>query len=185
MHQVCECHRFGCEQVGPGVAGTYPTFIVQQAPKRLQETARPVVVKFFGPLFDGAASFLVERDMGRWIEEQSLAIPSPAILAEGRLDDDWQYLVFEHIEWVSIGRPGRRSATQIGAWWPARSVIISINCIPLQPVLRSGCLIQSSLTKRHIQASYSGSMITASPTTRNGRISLNICLTSWRTLFYR
>jgi hypothetical protein len=124
VHQVCECHGFGCEQVGPGVAGTYPTFIVQQALVRQQEIARPVVVKFFGPLFDGAASFLVERDMGRWIEEQSLSIPSPAILAEGRLDDDWQYLVFDHIEGVSIGQIRERItyedcclvASQIGTY---------------------------------------------------------------------
>ena len=104
VEQVCQFHRFDCRQVKPGVAGTFPTFIVQQAPDRSQETTRSVVVKFFGPLFDGRTSFLVERDMGRWIEKQSLCLSSPVILAEGRLDDEWQYLIFEHVNGESIGQ---------------------------------------------------------------------------------
>ncbi len=49
-------------------------------------------------------SFHVERDLGIWLEKQSLPIRSPRILSEGQLDPDWQYLIFEHIPGVSIGQ---------------------------------------------------------------------------------
>ena len=104
MRQVCEFHGFGCAKVSPGVPGTFPTFIVDLIPDAGQQSLKFVVVKFFGPLFDGAGSFRIERDMGYWIEKQSLSIPSPIILAEGRLNNDWQYLIFEHINGVSIGQ---------------------------------------------------------------------------------
>jgi len=104
VRQVCEYHGFNCGKVIPGVPGTFPTFIVELIPDERQQSFQFVVVKFFGPLFDGASSFRIERDMGHWIEKQSLTIPSPVILAEGRLNEDWQYLIFEHINGVSIGQ---------------------------------------------------------------------------------
>ena len=102
--RVCEYLGFGYEKVCPGVPGTFPTFIVELIPRGDHQPHKSVVVKFFGPLFDGAGSFRIERDMGHWIEKQSLSIPSPIIMAEGRLNNDWQYLIFEHVNGVSIGQ---------------------------------------------------------------------------------
>ena len=104
MRQVCEYHGFACANVSPGVPGTFPTFIVELIPDGGSQSLQFVVVKFFGPLFDGAGSFRIERDMGLWLEKEPLPIPSPVILAEGRLNNNWQYLIFEHINGVSIGQ---------------------------------------------------------------------------------
>jgi hypothetical protein len=102
--QVCATHGFNGTQIDPGVPGTFPTFIVDAIEKNTPQTSQMLVVKFFGPLFDGSGSFNVERDIGRWLETQSMPILSPKILAEGRLDKDWQYLIFEHIAGVSIAQ---------------------------------------------------------------------------------
>jgi hygromycin-B 7''-O-kinase len=104
VRQVCDGPEFDCYTIRPGVPGTYPTFMVELKSKRFQQPREWVVVKFFGPLFDGVGSFRIERDMGRWLEAQSLPIPSPAILAEGQLNQDWQYVIFEHVAGVSIGQ---------------------------------------------------------------------------------
>jgi hypothetical protein len=104
VRQACALHGFGCDKVYPGVAGTYPTFIAALTSKGLNQPPQSVVLKFFGPLFGGTVSFRIERDMGRWLEAQSLPIPSPGILAEGQLDQDWQYLIFEHVDGESIGQ---------------------------------------------------------------------------------
>jgi Ser/Thr protein kinase RdoA (MazF antagonist) len=104
VRQVCEEHGFGSKKVYPGVPGTFPTFIVELIPRDDHQPLRSVVVKFFGPLFDGEGSFRIERDMGLWLKKEPLPIPSPVILAEGRLDNHWQYLIFEHINGVSIGQ---------------------------------------------------------------------------------
>jgi hypothetical protein len=104
VRQVCADHGFEGEKVTPGVPGTFPTFIVDLIPKGGHQPLRSVVVKFFGPLFDGTSSFQIERDMGLWLEKNPLLIPSPVILAEGRLSNQWQYLIFEHIHGVSIGQ---------------------------------------------------------------------------------
>lgn len=102
--QVCQRHGFGCRTLSPGLPGTFPTFIVELDPEGFQRPFESVVVKFFGPLFNGGDSFRIERDVGYWLEQQTLAIPSPAILAEGQLDADWCYLIFEHVHGVSIGQ---------------------------------------------------------------------------------
>jgi hypothetical protein len=104
VSRVCLQHGFACRNVQPGVPGTYPTFIVELDPARSQPSVRSVVVKFFGPLFNGADSFRVERALGHWLEQQSLPVRSPAILSEGELDPDWCYLIFEHIPGVPIGQ---------------------------------------------------------------------------------
>jgi hypothetical protein len=85
---VCRRHGLGCEQIIPGLAGTYPTFIVECDHRDGHLSSRSVVVKFFGPLFDGVNSYVVERTIGQWLRQQSLTVRSPAILAEGQLNDD-------------------------------------------------------------------------------------------------
>jgi hypothetical protein len=101
--EVCKDHGFSCAKVSPGVPGTFPTFIVELIPRVDRPPIQFVVVKFFGPLFDGPGSFRIEREIGFWLEKDPLHIPSPVVLAEGRLDNNWQYLIFEYVEGVSIG----------------------------------------------------------------------------------
>jgi hypothetical protein len=100
---VCNRHGFGCERVIPGLPGSFPTFIVGLDAQDGKQTHQSVVVKFFGSLFDGADSFRIERCCGYWWRQHSMPIPSPGILAEGQLDPDWYYLIFEHVPGVSIG----------------------------------------------------------------------------------
>jgi Ser/Thr protein kinase RdoA (MazF antagonist) len=83
--------------VRAGLAGTFPTFVIDER----------YVVKFFGRLFDGRASFAVERAVGRLLASET-AIPAPALLCSGQLwpnDSDWPwpYLVYEFVPGVSIG----------------------------------------------------------------------------------
>jgi hypothetical protein len=104
VRRVCEQHGFNRRKVYPGVPGTFPTFIVELIPDGGQQSLQSVVVKFFGPLFDGAGSFQIERDLGLWLDKEPLPIPSPVILAEGRLNADWQYLIFERVHGVSIAQ---------------------------------------------------------------------------------
>lgn len=103
VRQVCIWQGFKCNKILPGVPGTYPTFIIEldDVP---DHSLGAIVVKFFGSLFDGAGSFEIERDIGYWLEKKSLPIPSPGILADGSLDENWQYLIFEHINGISIGQ---------------------------------------------------------------------------------
>jgi hypothetical protein len=120
------CHRLGlaCERVTSGLPGSFPTFIASLAPG----SAWPnVVVKFFGPLFDGHACFLVELGMGNYLRGNPLPIASPAILMHGWLDDDWGYLVFEHVPGMSLGEARQllsaealhRLARQLGGYMRA------------------------------------------------------------------
>jgi hypothetical protein len=102
VHQVCRRHRLGCNRVIPGVPGTFPTFLVELQARLDQEPSRMVVVKFFGPLFDGPRSFHIEREMGKWLSQQSLPICSPDVLAQGQLNPTWSYLIFEGVQGVSI-----------------------------------------------------------------------------------
>ena len=103
MRDVCQKHGFACKQVIPGVPGTFPTFVAETDMDADQKLFS-VVVKFFGPLFNGAGSFHIERELGQWLGIHPLPIPSPAILAEGQLDHDWWYLIFERVAGVSIGQ---------------------------------------------------------------------------------
>jgi len=103
IRRVAECHGFGCQRILPGLPGTYPTFIVEHS-QSAKQTPAAIVVKFFGPLFEGTTSFQMERAMGHFTTQHNLNIHTPAILAEGRLSADWCYLVFEHIRGVSIGQ---------------------------------------------------------------------------------
>ena len=106
------CQRLGlvCKQVLPSLLGSYPTFILTLASESAYEK---VVMKFFGPLYDGHASWQVERLLGHFLAKHPLPIPSPAILFEGRLDADWRFLVFEYIPGVSIGQIRQQLSQQV------------------------------------------------------------------------
>lgn len=98
VQTVCRRHDgLTGREVRPGLAGTYPTFIVDDR----------WVVKFYGRLFDGALGFETERDVGALLASTP-EIPAPAILASGDLCPGssawpWPYLIFEFIPGVSIG----------------------------------------------------------------------------------
>jgi hypothetical protein len=86
-----------------GAVGTFPTFIV----------ANRWVVKFFGQLFNGSASYEIERWVNQTITEnkdftKDSGIQSPELLAWGTLEDlganwSWPYLVFEYLPGTRIG----------------------------------------------------------------------------------
>ncbi len=114
VYQVSKQHGFGCKRVIPGLPGSFPTFIVELAAEAVQPQFGSIVVKFFGPLFDGADSFRFEQSMEHFLAQQSLMVRSPSILASGRLALEWWYLVFEHIPGVSIGQLKQQLSTD--AW---------------------------------------------------------------------
>jgi aminoglycoside phosphotransferase (APT) family kinase protein len=104
LRKVCDRHRFRCGKVSSGVPGSFPTFIVEMEGGHGPRACDAVVVKFFGPLYGGLSSFSMERELGRWIDLQSLPIASPGILAEGQLNHDWYYLIFEYVAGMSLGQ---------------------------------------------------------------------------------
>jgi hypothetical protein len=114
VRHVCLQHGLGYLHIDPGVPGTFPTFMVELDPDSSQTPYQSVVVKFFGPLFDGAGSFGFEKELGHWLSRNSLPIRSPAILAVGQLAPSWSYLIFEGIPGVSIGRV--RTQLSESAW---------------------------------------------------------------------
>ncbi len=101
---VCTQHGLEYLRLNPCLPGSFPTFKVELHVRGDQKSASSLVVKFFGPLFDGLMSFEVERDLGSWLSQESLPIPSPHILAEGQLDKTWRYLFFEYVPGDSIGQ---------------------------------------------------------------------------------
>jgi hypothetical protein len=98
VRQVCAQHfNNSPAQVRPGLAGSFPTFIVDER----------WVVKFFGRLFEGERDYETEVTAGRLLAADPL-IPVPAILASGSLFSEgdgwpWPYLVFQYIPGVSFG----------------------------------------------------------------------------------
>ncbi len=112
VRQVCRSHGFSPRNVTKGLPGTYPTFITELDDVALHQPAGHVVVKFFGPPFEGAEAFRVERALGDWLIGRSLPIRSPIILAAGELIPQWQYLIFEHISGMSIGQLRHRLARE-------------------------------------------------------------------------
>lgn len=104
VRSICELHSFACKSVKAGIAGSFPTFMVELDDGGIQNDAGMIVVKFFGALYEGAASFGVELAIGHYLAGISLPIRSPEILASGKLPRGWQYLIFEGIPGVSIGQ---------------------------------------------------------------------------------
>jgi aminoglycoside phosphotransferase len=100
--EVCRRHEFSsadikCGKLRAGLAGTYPTFIVDDR----------WVVKFFGRLYEGELAFETEQQAHRLLAGDC-TIPAPALIASGLLfgndaDWNWPYLIFEYIPGVSIG----------------------------------------------------------------------------------
>ncbi|MBN2386892.1 MAG: aminoglycoside phosphotransferase family protein [Anaerolineales bacterium] len=92
VERVCQGHGWTCERVRPGLAGTFPTFIVDEQR----------VVKFFGPRFDGETCWRVEVEAAGLVEG-SATIPIAPVRAAGPLGPGWQYLVMDCVPGLSIG----------------------------------------------------------------------------------
>ena len=85
-----------------GLAGTYPTFIVDDA----------LVVKFYGEQFRGEPTHAAELAVAMSRPEER-GIPAPRMVAHGSLYEGssgwpWPYVVFEFVEGVSIGEAHER-----------------------------------------------------------------------------
>lgn len=94
------------EPVRVGLAGTCPTFIVGDC----------WVIKLFGELFDGEASFQTELAVNRLLAGTG-EWPVPALLASGNLDPagaswPWPYLVFAYLPFASYGEQSTRVHAQ-------------------------------------------------------------------------
>jgi hygromycin-B 7''-O-kinase len=97
-HVQAVCRRHGllpCQQVRAGLAGTFPTFIVEDR----------WVVKFFGRLFGGALAYETELQVNRLLPPD-LAVRVAPLLFSGSLVGDeqpWSYLIFAYLPGTSIG----------------------------------------------------------------------------------
>jgi Ser/Thr protein kinase RdoA (MazF antagonist) len=84
------------DEIKPGVAGTFPTFIVDDK----------LVVKFFGLPFNGHQSYQVERTAAEIMRHHPV-FPTAELVAWGNLKpanlERWFYLVFQYL-------PGKRFA---------------------------------------------------------------------------
>jgi len=97
VRQVCAAHGLACGRVRAGLAGTYPTFLVDER----------WVVKFFGRLFDGAVAFTAELAAHQLLAQDS-TIPAARLVALGQLFKQvdrwaWPYLIFAFVPGLSMG----------------------------------------------------------------------------------
>jgi hypothetical protein len=100
IRDVCRKQGYSCDNIRPGVAGTYPTFIVDEK----------WVIKFFGRLFSGYDSFRIERRLGEILARQK-QIPAARVLETGGFEDNavtWYYLVFNYVDGRSIGEDSHK-----------------------------------------------------------------------------
>ncbi len=98
LQTICQRHQLlPYDSIRSGLAGTFPTFIVNER----------WVIKLFGYLFGGEKSFLVEGQANKLIATES-AIPAPRLLGTGSLFENsthwsWPYLLFPFVPGISIG----------------------------------------------------------------------------------
>lgn len=117
VERICRERDWSCNLVRTGVAGTFPTFIVDEQR----------VVKFFGRLFDGERCWRVEQEAAHLLLDNP-AVPAARLMASGVLEKEpgWMYLVFEYVPGVSIGEVYTRIPFEeklsfvcwLGAWLP-------------------------------------------------------------------
>jgi hygromycin-B 7''-O-kinase len=104
-------HDLGCEAIRPGLAGTFPTFIVDE--RR--------VVKFFGPLFEGETCWQVEAEAAALMVGLP-ELPVARLLACGMLEEmsGWHYLIFACVPGFSLGevseQVGSESRLALAGW---------------------------------------------------------------------
>jgi hygromycin-B 7''-O-kinase len=102
VRAVCKANSLSCHKVRPGLAGTFPTFIIDDL----------WVIKFFGRIFRGGQTFEVEREAAR-LTSPAVGIPTAKLLASGNLfskdaEWPWPYLIFKFIPGESFGEVSDR-----------------------------------------------------------------------------
>jgi len=141
VRSVCQKHNLApANTVRPGLAGTCPTFVVDER----------WVVKFFGRLFDGGTSFAVER-LCASLAQAYQPFPIPELLAWGELLPDepwrWPYLIFEFIPGKSLGEvlpQMSQSTRQAIAGWLGEAVR-NLHDIPLDSLAQEILPAQDSI----------------------------------------
>jgi hygromycin-B 7''-O-kinase len=129
VRQACQASGQACRHILSGTPGTFPTFIVDNQ----------VVVKFYGPLFNGARCLDAERACARLLSDHAV-LPAAALLAKGYLHPpgvawDWPYLIFEYLEGHSIAADFAslafaqklEIARRLGGW------VRALHSLPLPP----------------------------------------------------
>lgn len=94
---VLSRHHLAARTVEAPLVGTFPTFLVGD-----------VVVKMFGPSFDGPAAHAAEHGMHLLLSAHP-DIPAPALVAAGHLFDEdprWPYLVTARLPGVALREVG-------------------------------------------------------------------------------
>jgi hygromycin-B 7''-O-kinase len=99
VQTVCRRHALiPCQQVRAGLAGSFPTFIVEDR----------WVVKFFGRLLDGKLDYEAELQVNRLLPpDLAIHVPSllySGVLCEGESTWSWSYLIYEYLPGISIGQ---------------------------------------------------------------------------------
>lgn len=116
--------------VAPGVAGTFPVFIVQ----------RRWVIKFFGQWFDGFHSWRVEKSVAQWLQQHPV-LPIPRLLAQGALGGGagWRYLIFEYIPGRRIGDclPQLSTEAKLAFACQLGAQVRALHQIPIPPALKA------------------------------------------------
>jgi hygromycin-B 7''-O-kinase len=113
VQHVCNKHGFTVRHIQPGLPGTYPTYIATVNAPDISQGVPNLVVKFFGPLFDGAVAFNIEKAVANTLAQHRLPFHIPEILAQGQLIKGWNYLSFEHIPGVSFSQARKQLSTRV------------------------------------------------------------------------
>jgi len=142
IRQVCARHAFPCRSIRPGLAGSFPTFIVDEK----------LVVKFFGRRFDGPNGWRVEQEAAG-LAARLPALPAARLLAAGPLAEapSWSYLVFNCLPGASFGdvraRIPRQDRLALAAW--LGKTLRALHAVRLPP---RSCLPRLTAKKQHAWA---------------------------------
>ncbi|MCP5095983.1 MAG: aminoglycoside phosphotransferase family protein [Chloroflexi bacterium] len=97
VRALCQHHQLTCSVISTGLAGSYPTFLVDNK----------WVIKFFGELYNGERSFAAELVSNQIIAKSSILF-APKLLTHGELLPNsngwkWPYLIFSFVDGKDVG----------------------------------------------------------------------------------
>jgi hygromycin-B 7''-O-kinase len=150
---LCTRHGLPCETVKPGLAGSFPTFIIDNH----------WVIKFFGQLFDGHHSFRVEQRMGELLSHQT-HIPAAKVHWTGAFAGssfDWLYIIFDYVPGKSIGEDYDRIAfnDKVKLARHLGKIICSFHHIPLQYVKLQGFTLTRETYNSRLREWFKGRLL--------------------------
>jgi aminoglycoside phosphotransferase (APT) family kinase protein len=138
IDRVCRRHNLAVSDIGAGLAGTHPVFLVRNGQR--------YIVKFYETqFFAGARSYRVERDLYQLLPS-ALSATTPRLIASGNLGDDgrWPYIVTSVIPGASLGEMRHQVSYEdtvaLAAWLgPVIRQLhsIAVDAPPLLPELRA------------------------------------------------